>query len=339
MRIFLRNGLGIGLATVLICGAALAQESQPASARSVNFGYSQNPKTKVRKEAETVSKTDVPVNTETVQTPEIKAENETIARKTLDVVRRSTKALAPTEAYRVGIGDVLFINLQNASKGSSYFTVLNDGSIDYPLAGEMIQVAGLMTDEIEDVLRERIKLFENPQVTVKVRDYASHKISVIGLVEKSGERFIQREAMPLFVIRAEALVKSSATKAIIKRADSKTETVDLRNGSNDGVLVFPGDIVEFTSDEAQRSGGVNAFIYLAGEINSAGRRDFFDGMTLTQAIIEAGGVKKDGVKKAVVRRRNADGMLVSTEYNLKSIRDGKSADPLLLAGDTIEIGN
>lgn len=332
MRIFLRNGFGLALAIAMTGSAVLGQENQPA--RSVNFGYSQNPKTKVKKDSDAVAPTVEPTNSEG------KTETESIAKKTLDVVRRSNRAaVAPTETYRVGIGDVLFINLQNASKGSSYFTVLNDGTIDYPLAGEMIQVAGMMTDEIEDILRERIKLFENPQVSVKVRDYASHKITVLGLVERSGERFIQREAMPLFVVRAEAIVKPNATKAVIKRTDAKTETVDLRNGANDSILVFPGDIVEFTSDELPRTGAANAFIYISGEVAAVGRREFHEGMTLTQAIIEAGGLKKEGVKKATLRRRNAEGLLVSTEYNLKSIRDGKAADPLIAAGDMIEIGN
>jgi len=334
-----------GLIVLLSVGMTFAQTPEPTPTKKVNFGYSQNPKTKAKKENtnENNQNTAEVVNSETLPTnvEETNSTNETIAKKTLEVVKNANKkALAPTETYKIGVGDILFINLQNSSKGSTYFTVLNDGTIDYPLAGEMVSVSGLTTDEIEDILRERIKLYENPQVSVKVREYSSHKITVLGLVEKSGEKFIQREAVPLFVVRAEAIVQSKANRVIIRRADSKVETIDLKDETSENLLIFPNDIVEFTTDETQ-SGKTNQskFYYVGGEIVSAGQKDFYEGLTLTQAILASGGLKKESVKKIVIRRKNAEGLLVSTEYNLKLIKDGKVPDPILQAGDTIEIGN
>ena len=60
---------------------------------------------------------------------------------------------------------------------------------------------------------------------------------------------------------------------------------------------------------------------------------------MTQAILESGGLKKSSIRKVVIRRKNGDGLLVPTEFDLKSIKDGKIADPVLQIGDTIEIGN
>jgi polysaccharide export outer membrane protein len=216
---------------------------------------------------------------------------------------------------------------------------LNDGTIDYPLAGEMVSVAGLDTEEIEDVLREKIKLYENPQVSVKVREYSSHKITVLGLVEKSGERFIQREAIPLFVVRAETVVQPKANRVVIRRADSRVETIDLKDEKNENLLIFPGDILEFTNSAAQAGNGEPNFYFIGGEILSAGQKEFYAGLTLTQAILASGGLKKEGIKKVVIRRKNGEGLLVSTEFNLKQIKDGKVPDPALQPGDTIEIGN
>jgi protein involved in polysaccharide export with SLBB domain len=309
-----------------------AQTPENTPLKKVNFGYSQNPKTKSIKES--------PRNK-----PEVVAEKnaptETIAQKTYQIVKNANKkALAITENYKIGVGDILFINLQNSSKGSTYFTVLNDGTIDYPLAGEMVSVSGLNTDEVEDLLRERVKLYENPQISVKVREYSSHKITVLGLVEKSGEKNIQREAVPLFIVRAEAVVQSKANKAIVRRADSTTETFDLRDEKSENILIFPNDIVEFTTDEAKFVKNMEAqYFYIGGEVASSGQKDFHDGLTLTQAILASGGLKKESVKKVIVRRKNSDGLLVSNEYNLKFIKDGKIPDPNIQAGDTIEIGN
>ncbi len=58
---------------------------------------------------------------------------------------------------------------------------MNDGTIDYPLASGMIAVAGLTAEEIEDLLKARVKLYENPQISVKVRENVSHSITVLGL--------------------------------------------------------------------------------------------------------------------------------------------------------------
>lgn len=341
--ILLKN---FALASCLIilgfAGFSVAQTPENTPTKKVNFGYSQNPKTKTKKE--TVNSNQSTQNvTETQQAnvQENNPTNETIAKKTLEVVKNANKkAIAPTENYKVGIGDILFINLQNSSKGSTYFTVLNDGTLDYPLAGEMISVVGLNTDEIEDLLREKIKLYENPQISVKIREYSSHKITVLGLVEKSGEKFIQREAVPLFVVRADAIVQSKANQVIIRRADSTTETLSLKDEKSENILIFPNDIVEFTIDDSQVLKNTQAqFFYIGGEVLSVGQKDFHEGLTLTQAILVSGGLKKESAKKVVIRRKNVEGLLISTEFNLKLIKDGKFPDPVLQAGDTIEIGN
>jgi protein involved in polysaccharide export with SLBB domain len=332
-----------GLLILISVVAAHAQTPETQTTKKVNFGYSQNPKTNPKKENTNQKPPETPRNSEAPQqvVENNNSTNETIAQKTLAVVKNANKkAPALTESYKVGAGDILFINLQNSSKGSTYFTVLNDGTIDYPLAGEMVSVAGLTTEEIEDILREKVKLYENPQVAVKVREYSSHKITVLGLVEKSGDKFIQREAVPLFVVRAEAIVQTNANRVVIRRADSSVEAFSLKDEKSENTLIFPNDIIEFTSDEsaASKKGRVR-FFFIGGEVGSAGQKDFYEGMTLTQAILASGGLKKDGVKKVVVRRKNAEGLLVSTEYNLKLIKDGRVPDPVLEAGDTLEIGN
>ena len=337
-------------------GQTFAQETQNQPTK-VNFGQSRNPKTKPKQE-NTETQTQENVN-QTNQTDSTISENQTnsntnsqtdtnfesrsVANKTLEVVKRAnTESIAPTEIYKVGIGDVLFISLQNApSNTSNYFTVLNDGTIDYPLAGEMVAVAGMTVEEIEDSLKGKIKLYENPQVSVKLREYSSHSITVLGLVEKAGQKFLQREAIPLYVVRAEAIVQSRADRVIIKRANSTTEKFDLKESKYENVLVFSGDIIEFTSGEAQTVANSNTqqFFYIGGNIISAGQKNFTQGITLTQAILASGGLRKASAKKVIVRRKNEQGLLVSTEYNLKYIKDGKMPDPILLAGDTIEIEN
>lgn len=322
-------------------GEVFAQE-QPPKPKKINFGYSRNPETKPKKQPGEITNNSQPQgNSQSIIPENSKTEENTIAKKTLEIAKNSSnRNLPPTEIYKVGVGDILFISLQNApAKDSTYFTVLNDGTIDYPLAGKLISVAGLATDEIEELLREKITLYENPQISVRVRDYASHSITVLGLVEKAGEKFLQREAIPLFVIKAEAIVQSKATQVIIRRADSQAETLSLSNPKTDETLVLPGDIVEFSAGNNKSGDGQAQFYFIGGEIISAGQKDFHQGLTLSQAILAAGGLRKSGIKYVVVRRKNAEGLLKSAQYNLKDIKDGKIPDPQIEAGDTIEVGN
>lgn len=341
-------------------GNVFAQTIENQSKR-VNFGYSQNPKTKTKPDsAENKGEQPKPVifskinsqneaesnrqQEESVKRADGKneTENPTIAKKTLEIAKRAAAAnVSPTEIYKVGVNDILFISLQNAPANSAnYFTVLNDGTIDYPLAGQLIAVAGLTSEEIEDLLKEKIKLFENPQVSVRVREHASHAITVLGLVEKAGEKYLPREAMPLYFVRAEAVVQAKANEAVVKHVGSPIETLDLNDSKNDNALIFPGDIVEFKYREHTENITRQAqFFYIGGNVLSVGQKDFHPGLTLTQAILASGGLRKSTVKKIIIRRKNSEGLLVATEVNLKAVNDGKEPDPILEAGDTIEVGN
>jgi protein involved in polysaccharide export with SLBB domain len=158
------------------------------------------------------------------------------------------------------------------------------------------------------------------------------------LVEKAGEKKLQREAVPLYVVRAEAIVQSKATQAVIRRKNADAEILNLKDAKSDEVLVFPGDIIEFNSGNNGAAMHSN-FYYIGGGILSGGQKEFYQGLTLTQAILAAGGLKKSNVKKVVIRRKNSQGMLISWLYDLKAIKDGKAPDPTLELGDTIEIGD
>ena len=361
------------LLSIPAVGQTFAQQQTPNPVvKSKNSPFSPNPKKKaesvngstqnddanktveISKTASSVVETpknleNTSVASQTSKTPELgdaqndNFESRSVATKTLEVAKKANaaKAVSPTEIYKVGNSDVLFISLQNApSKESNYFTVLNDGRIDYPLAGEMVLVVGLTTDQIEDLLKEKVKLYENPQISVKVREHNSHNFTVLGLVEKPGEKSLLREAMPLYVVRAEAVVQSKANRVTIKRKNLETQSVDLKDAKYGEILVYPGDIVEFTFDDAVAvSNSKTQFYYIGGEIVTGGQKDFYHGISLTQAILASGGLKKASVKKVVIRRKNEAGLLTPTEYDLKAIKEGKVADPVLQAGDTVEIGN
>lgn len=328
--------------TVLICFVwvgGLSAQTVPNTNVKRNSPFSPNPKRKAesaKQPNETVRENEVKY----LEAAEKLPVNQTLANKTREIAkRRTTVSAPPTEIYRVGTGDVLDIKILNSpANGSTLFTVLEGGTIDYPLAGnEPVTVENLTPEEIETLLAEKVKLYENTEITVSVRDYASHKISVLGLVERPGTKALRRVAIPLYVILAEAIPLSTAGKATILRGfDKETVTVGLDDSQT---LVYAEDIVRVIADDLKSAGNQTAFYYIGGGVATGGQKEFHEGITLTQAILASGGLKKSSTRKATIRRRNVDGLLEGADFDLKAIRDGKAADPQLKAGDTIEIGN
>ncbi len=245
----------------------------------------------------------------------------------------SARPLVPTVSYNVGVGDVLDVRLTNVStKESTLFTVQKNGTLEYPLLSGPISVAGLSTDDISRLLSSEIKVIKSARVTVSVRDYASHAVVVGGLVENPGRKILRREAMPLFTVLAEALVRPEATTVTILRNGREGSALALKDEQAMTTLVLPGDVIKISGGQVSKQ-----YLYVGGEVKSPGEKEFRNGMTLTQALLSAGIASSSQKTVIKVARRNAQGYLLTNEYSLRSIEDGKTQDPLLEPGDRIEV--
>jgi len=240
---------------------------------------------------------------------------------------RSAHAAAPTQIYRVGAGDVLDIRLTNmVTHESTLFTVMKNGQLEYPLLSAPIPVAGLTADEVARRLSTAIRVLQNPRVSVNVRDYASHTILINGAVDNPGRKALRSEAIPLFALLAEALPRADATTATLNR-NGKETTFSLANNSDLSTLVMSGDVVKISSPAKE-------FIYVGGDVAAPGEKEFRAGITLTQALLASGGARNP---KVTIAKRSADGLLNTREYDLQQINQGKAPDPILEAGDRIEV--
>lgn len=245
----------------------------------------------------------------------------------------SDRPLVPTASYNVGVGDVLDVRLTNVStRESTLFTVQKNGTLEYPLLNGPISVAGLSTDDISRLLSSEIKVIKSARVTVSVRDYASHAVVVGGLVENPGRKILRREAMPLFAVLAESLVRPEATTATILRNGKEGSALALKDEQAMTTLVLPGDVIKIGGGQVSKQ-----YLYVGGEVKLPGEKEFRNGMTLTQALLSAGIASSSQKTVIKVARRNAQGYLSTNEYSLRSIEDGKTQDPLLEPGDRIEV--
>lgn len=323
---------------------AIGAGSWGALAQSNNIAppTTNDPKTETSKEqakpassVTTATATPLAPNTSDAATTDAPAKSITSVPIGAPVSNTASPAPDPTNIYRVGVGDVLNIRLLNAqSRESTLFSVMAGGLLEYPLAGEPIQVAGLTTDEIDERLTALVKVYENPQIVVSVREYASHTVIVTGLVNDPGTKVLRREAMPLYVVLAESQLKPEAGRATIMRADGKSLEVNLADPKATTTLIQPGDVVTLSALPPAPP----QFFYIGGQVVSPGQKDFHVGLTLTQAVLASGGTTRFAGSKVKVSRQGADGRLVTTEYNLKQIEAGKIPDPVLQAGDRLEVG-
>jgi len=239
-----------------------------------------------------------------------------------------------TGVYKVGIGDVLDIHIAGSSTAdSTLFTVSSTGTVEYPILGQSMNVLGLTTNEISEKIGAELKhraIGNASDTQVGVRDYNSHTILVSGLVKEPGTKILRREAIPLYVVLADAQpLPEAAQVTVISQHADKTRIIDLANAEETSMLVLPGDVVSVGTTEKQ-------FFYVGGEVKSPGELPFHKGLTLTQAIFSAGGVTLRG-EKVQLSRGSGNALLTLNEFKLKEINKGKVPDPLIQPGDRIMV--
>jgi tetratricopeptide (TPR) repeat protein len=241
----------------------------------------------------------------------------------------------PTAVYRVGPGDVLDVRLPGGgARRAAVYEVTPTGLLDHPALKEPLPVAGLTTEEVGARLGSALGLRGSgaaPEVAVGVSEYRSHAIIVGGMVKEGGTKILQREGVPLYVIVAYAQPLAGAGQAVVVSRAGGTETaVDLSDSEAMKTLVRQGDVVTLRALPRQ-------FVYVAGAVREPGQREFHAGLTLTQALLAAGGLTTPGGAVVNITRQAADGRLSTSRYVLAEIKSGKTPDPVLKPGDRLEV--
>jgi protein involved in polysaccharide export with SLBB domain len=259
----------------------------------------------------------------------------TLVPENVEVIESKTNAeeMALTRIYRIGANDVLDVRVADStSSQSTLYTVTPTGFLEHPLLTEPMRVSGLtaedVTAQIENDLKRRA--LDTTKVSVGVRDYASHTILVSGLVKDAGTKVLRREAIPLYVVVADAQPLPEAARVnVVRNESNQTFEIDLSKSNEMNLLVRPGDVITLHANEMQ-------FLYVAGEVKSPGEITYRRGLTLTQAMIAAGGVT--GKPKEIrIGRDDGRGFLSVTTFKLKDIESGKVPDPVVRPGDRIMV--
>ena len=250
---------------------------------------------------------------------------------------------APSGDYEVGPGDVLDIAVFDNADLSRLPTVQTNGSISLPLLGE-VQVAGLTVAEVQRKITNLLAkdYLRNPQVEVKVREFQSQFVSVVGEVNSPGRKPIRgRMRLVDALLESGGFKDSASAEVMITRTDGTFDdgkpsisvrisgSATLQDMINLQLQLKNGDIITALP---------KSFVTVDGEVNRPGRYAIESDLTVTGAISLAGGFTRFGSSDVKVRRTDPQNGKVSIiKVDIKKVRNGKKPDVPLIPNDVVSV--
>lgn len=264
------------------------------------------------------------------------------AAASLPAQERQPPASAQSAVYQVGAADVLGIKVFGEEALSNNYTVDSDGSITFPLIGR-VHVAGHTTRQVEEHLTKLLDgdYLKRPQISVEIATFRSRFIFVLGEVRNPGKYNIQGPQTLLEVIaHAGSTTPAAGDSIIVQRYkegiasaitaalpdDERTAEVlrvsleDLRQGRlNANILLQDSDTIIVPPAER---------FYVQGFVKQPGSFVLRPGMTVRQAIAEAGGISERGSTR---------GIKIIRKINDKEVELDAGMSDVVRPNDTIRI--
>lgn len=262
-----------------------------------------------------------------------------------------------SDSYVIGRDDVLDINVWQSPDLTKSVAVQSDGTIDYPLLGN-IAVAGITATDLAKILQEKLAqgFVKEPKVSVSVKEYNSKKILVFGEVAKPGLYKLRGE-IPLLELlfmvgganqgaKRMTIIRPSAPATYVPPSgsllppsgpdanNSSSLEIDLialmsKGDLSQNVMIKPGDTIYVSS-------GTGLRYYVLGQVANPGPYEWTQDITVLEAIKAAGGVKEKGAANRIRVRKFVDGHKEDLKVNVLEIMKGKKKDDVVVkAGDTI----
>ena len=243
--------------------------------------------------------------------------------------------------YELGPDDVISIKVYDNADLSGEFKVSTEGTIVYPLLGQ-IKLAGLNALDAQKLLFNKLEkdYLYNPIVSIEIKQYKSQMVYILGNVDKSGAYYLDRPTK-LFDLLSEANVLSKDigkltngnNVRLIRQGSNLENAFDIKDTSfiislnqflNEGdkhlnFYLQKGDIIYIPNTQ---------LVHVIGEVKKPGSFNFEDGITVLKAISLAGGRTNASSQKNIIVKRIV---------NNKETRMKVKMSDLLKPDDIIEI--
>jgi polysaccharide export outer membrane protein len=211
--------------------------------------------------------------------------------------------------YRIGAGDVLDISVFRSPDLKLQSRVSGQGNINFPLIGE-VKVEGKTASEVEkDISKSMIDkaLIKSPQVNVKILEYNSKLVIVLGNVAKPGSYPLEKnmQLMEVLALAGGITPNGSEVVSITSKKENATVTksYDIRNIFNGGQ--------EFINPQIQANDVVYVpnfpQFYVYGEVAKPGVYKIEQNLRVSQALALSGGLSPKGTTKGITIERVVGG--------------------------------
>lgn len=251
---------------------------------------------------------------------------------------------APAQATGTVIhpGDQLSVQVYGDQTLTQTVTVLNDGTIAYPLIGQ-VPVAGKTPAQAAETLKSRLlKFVRHPVVTIAISQLAQPNVMVLGDVKNPGKYQLRSDAhLSDAIAAAGGLIDIDGDYPNARISDPAGHVSQvslqklLRNGDvQDDERLGEGDVVYVP-------GPVQFYVNVAGAVDHPGPIQVNQGDNLAVAIAKAGNSANAQSDLNHVRliRTGPDGKEQTEEINLyQALQDNnQSVNVALRKGDTIYV--
>ena len=242
-----------------------------------------------------------------------------------------------SEAYRVGAGDLLDIEIVETPDTQAEVPVLPDGMLYFNIA-DGVQAAGKTIPQIEAALADQLKSeYPFPVVSINVVEANSQAYTILGQVMEPGSYPVNGPVTLLDAIAGAKGLSSTESGAISQELADLGRSVILRDGHalpvdfrsliEEGdmahnVAVMPGDFIILPS-----SG--QAKVYVLGAVNQPRPLPYSSRATVLSALADAKGLKPKAFSTGilVIRGSFRDPQIAHVSLN-KIVRGAQQNIPL-----------
>jgi polysaccharide export outer membrane protein len=239
-------------------------------------------------------------------------------------------------------GDQLSVQVYGDQTLTQTVTVLNDGTIAYPLIGQ-IPVAGKTPEQAAALLKTRLlKFVRHPVVTIAISQLAQPNVMVLGDVKNPGKYQLRSDARLSDAIAAAgglSNIDGNYPEARISDPGGRITQVSLQKLLRQGDTNLDDRLGE--GDVVYVPGPVQFYVNVTGAVDHPGPIQVNQGDGLAVAIAKAGNSAnaQSDLNHVHLIRTGPDGKQTTEEVNLYQAlqSNDKQANVALEKGDTIYV--
>jgi polysaccharide export outer membrane protein len=220
--------------------------------------------------------------------------------------------------YLIGEGDTILVSVWGEKDLSLTVKVRPDGKITLPAVGD-VAASNMTAKALQTVLTGKLKgIVKNPVVTVTVTEITNNKVYIFGGGVKAGVYSLaQRTTLLQLLCQIEDAKKADLKRAYVQR-DGKAVKTDfsklfIQGDTTEDIAIEPNDVIFIPTN-------MDKNVYVMGAVITPKFIEFREGLTVMEAILEAGGFTKyASPNDTIIYRKGEDQKEVAIPVKIKKL--------------------